>query len=196
MSSRTLDLDKPLHTRMGRPVRLYERNCPGKYPLRGYYKTLYGWSYASWTREGDYVINSETPFNLDLINVTEAETSSERTVPAKVACFENLVGRQLTDEPVDFNKPLQTRCGYPVKIRCVWTEEGAIGDYPVYGAYEVEGRWQNAMWTEDGRYFAKMDHPAGWHYDAWTEEGTYSKPHPEDTTSLDLINVPAEKTDD
>jgi len=49
---------------------------------------------------------------------------------------------------IEAGKKYKTRCGYEARIYCV----NAGGDYPVHGAYKIEGHsWLLVRWKADGK---------------------------------------------
>ena len=67
----TFDVNKPLSTRDGREVRIYETNRDSVYPITGAFKNDVGeWSPMNWFEDGTWsTFGNESP--LDLVNKPE-----------------------------------------------------------------------------------------------------------------------------
>jgi len=64
-----LDLSKPVQTRDGHEVRIYETNAPGVYPIQGAIVTSdEEWKITEWGKYGEYYEYGKS-HDLDLVNV-------------------------------------------------------------------------------------------------------------------------------
>jgi len=68
----TFDVNKPLSTRDGREVRIYETDRNAAFPIAGAFKNGVGeWSPLQWRADGKYVNDSAIESSLDLVNKPE-----------------------------------------------------------------------------------------------------------------------------